>query len=61
MAHGNREVKKGRQETKEGKKEIQTGRTDKEKQSVKTQTIEHTGNKQKNNTKREEKIKAGGR
>jgi len=47
MVHGNIEVKKGRQETKEGKKEIQRGRTDKEKQSGKTQTIDMKENKQK--------------
>jgi hypothetical protein len=47
MVHGNREVKKGRQETKEGKKEIQRGRTEKEEQSVKTQTIDIQENKKK--------------
>lgn len=47
MVHGKREVKKEKQETKEGKKEIQRGRTDKEKQSLKTQTIDIQENKQK--------------
>ena len=41
MVHGNREVKKGRQET----KEVQRGRTDKKKVSVKTQTIDIQQNK----------------